>query len=115
VAGPDLIKAIHAVDKTHNGESDSSVLYIPVCPTTEASARYVARERAAFLDGTPAPDFPGGKGESEHLGRPTVEDVKGHSDPIGVQSMGLDRLIAAEDDTPGGKEAVRKANAVLGF
>ncbi len=54
-----MMPAIHAVDKTHNGTGDSSVLYIPVCPTTEESAKYVARQRAAFLEGTPAPDFPG--------------------------------------------------------
>ncbi|KAK3385453.1 hypothetical protein B0H63DRAFT_494451 [Podospora didyma] len=106
---------IHAVDKMHNGTSDASVLYIPVCPTTEASARYMARQRAAFLKGTPAPDFPGGKGESEHIGRPTEEYVRQYSNPMGVQSMGLDRLVAFEGDTSGGEVAVRRANAVLGF
>ncbi|KAK3939214.1 DUF1479-domain-containing protein [Diplogelasinospora grovesii] len=106
---------IHAVDRTHNGTSDSSVLYIPVCPTTEASAEYVAQQRAAFLAGTPGPDFPGGIGESQHVGRPTVEYVRGCSGPEGVQSMGLDEIVAADDDTPGGREAVRRANKVLGF
>ncbi|KAK4194715.1 hypothetical protein QBC40DRAFT_311240 [Triangularia verruculosa] len=82
---------IHAVDKTHNGHSDSSVIYIPVYPTTEANAKYMAHQRAAFLEGTPAPDFPG------------------------VQSLSLDKLVALENDTPGGKEAVRLANKALGF
>ncbi|KAK4184078.1 hypothetical protein QBC35DRAFT_67931 [Podospora australis] len=106
---------IHAVDKTHNGTSDSSVLYIPVCPTTEASARYVARERAAFLEGTPPPDFPGGKGESEHIGRPTAGYVKQYRSPAGAQAMGLEPLEATTGDTPGGKQAVKAANEVLGF
>ncbi|CAI4217794.1 unnamed protein product [Parascedosporium putredinis] len=53
---------IHAVDKVHAGKSDSSVLYIPVCPTTEINAKYLVRQRQAFIDGTPGPDFPGGKG-----------------------------------------------------
>jgi len=111
----DISKAIHAVDRTHNGVADSSVLYIPVCPTTEASALYVARQRDAFLRGTPAPDFPGGKGESEHIGRPSAEYVKSRCDTLGVQAMGLESLPVLEDDTPGGREAVRRANLVLGF
>lgn len=52
---------IHAVDKVHAGRSDSSVFYIPVCPLTAANAEYLARQRQAFRQGTPAPDFPGGR------------------------------------------------------
>ncbi|KAH6623260.1 hypothetical protein F5144DRAFT_495269 [Chaetomium tenue] len=107
--------SIHAVDKKHNGTSDSSVLYIPVCPTTKASAQYMVRQRAAFLQGTPGPDFPGGEGESRHIGRGTEEYVKKYCDPAGVQSMGLDKLATAEDDTPGGKAVVAEANRILGF
>ncbi|KAH8899973.1 DUF1479-domain-containing protein [Thozetella sp. PMI_491] len=106
---------IHAVDKKHNGTGDSSVLYIPVCPTTEESAEYIVRQREAFLDGTPAPDFPGGIGESEHVGRPTEEYVRATFSALGIQSMGLDKLVSLEGDTAGGKLAVQRANAVLGF
>lgn len=91
------------------------MLYIPVCPTTKASAEYVARQRAAFLHGTPGPDFPGGEGESRHIGRATEEYVKKCCEPLGVQAMGLDKLVAMEGDTPGGKAVVEQANAVLGF
>lgn len=101
------------MDRKHSGTSDASVLYIPVCPTTEASARYVARQRDAFLAGTPPSDFPGGTGESAHLGRPTVEHLA-QSDPEGVQSLGLAKLATHEGDSVGGKEAVRRANNVLG-
>ena len=111
----DRLIAIHAVDKKHNGTSDSSVLYIPVCPTTKASAEYMVRQRAAFLQGTPGPDFPGGEGESRHIGRATEDYVKKYCDPAGVQSMGLDKLATAEDDTPGGKAVVAEANRILGF
>ncbi|KAK1834047.1 hypothetical protein QBC39DRAFT_389689 [Podospora conica] len=106
---------IHAVDRRHAGRSDSSVLYIPVCPTTEASARYVARQRDAFLAGTPAPDFPGGKGESEHLGRPTVEYILAQAESEGAQALGLGKLATCEGESAGGEEAVRRANDVLGF
>ncbi|KAK0737916.1 hypothetical protein B0T18DRAFT_333667 [Schizothecium vesticola] len=106
--------AIHAVDRRHGGTSDASVLYIPVCPTTEASARYVARQRDAFLAGTPPSDFPGGTGEAGHLERPTVEHLA-QSAPEGVQSLGLAKVSTYRGDSVGGKEAVRRANHVLGF
>lgn len=110
-----FLSAIHAVDQKHNGTGDSSVLYIPVCPTTKASAEYVARQRAAFVQGTPGPDFPGGEGESRHVGRPTEDYVKKYCDPVGVQSMGLDKLATVEADTPGGKAVVEEANRILGL
>lgn len=66
---------IHAVDSIHSGQNDSSVLYIPTCPLTELNAEYLVRQRKAFLDGTPGPDFPGGDGESRHVGKPTADDV----------------------------------------
>ena len=44
-------KAIHAVDKTHAGAADSSVMYIPACPLTENNAKYLVRQREAFLQG----------------------------------------------------------------
>ncbi|KAF5665303.1 DUF1479 domain-containing protein [Fusarium heterosporum] len=101
---------IHSVDKVHAGSTDSSVLYIPVCPITEQNAEYMVRQREAFKRGTPGPDFPGGAGESEHVDRPT-EDVL---DGPGRQAMGLERLVV-EGSTGGAREAVEKANAVLGF
>jgi hypothetical protein len=103
------------VDKKHNGTTDSSVLYIPVCPTTEESARYVASQRAAFLQGTPAPDFPGGVGESKHTGRLTDDYLRKSATPVGLQSVGLEKLVAVEGETEGGVEAIRRANQVLGF
>ncbi len=86
-----------------------------MCPTTEASAKYVVRQREAFLQGTPGPDFPGGEGESRHIGRPTEEYARKYSDSVGIQAMGLDKLTVAEGETPGAKKAVERANAVLGF
>jgi hypothetical protein len=91
------------------------VLYIPVCPTTKASAEYVVRQREAFRAGTPGPDFPGGEGELQHIGRATEEYVKKYCDPLGVESVGLDKLVTAENDTPGGKAVVAEANKILRF
>ena len=43
--------AIHAVDKIHAGTKDSSVMYIPACPLTEANAEYLKRQRESFFEG----------------------------------------------------------------
>ena len=81
--------AIHAVDRKHTGTQDSSVLYIPVCPLTRTNAEYLARQREAFRRGWPSPDFPGGKGESEHVGRTAEGDVRGVVGDEGLRAMGL--------------------------
>lgn len=101
-------EAIHSVDKVHTGTLDSSVLYIPVCPTTTLNATYIARQRAAFRAGTPGPDFPGGVGEREHVGRPTEGMLKAWTNEEGRRAFGLERL-------EGGREVVGRANEVLGF
>ncbi|KAF4436996.1 hypothetical protein F53441_13136 [Fusarium austroafricanum] len=99
---------IHSVDKVHAGSSDSSVLYIPVCPITAQNAEYMVRQREAFERGTPGPDFPGGAGESGHVGRPTGEVLSGAA----RRAMGMQGLI---DEKGGAGRAVEKANAILGF
>jgi Protein of unknown function (DUF1479) len=108
--------AIHAVDKAHIGKSDSSVLYIPVCPTTKSNAEYLAQQRDAFLNGYPGPDFPGGKGESEHIGRATVDYLMGNLQDEGLQAMGLERLSAMDDEEAvGARQVIDNANEILGF
>ncbi|KAL3418929.1 hypothetical protein PVAG01_09150 [Phlyctema vagabunda] len=106
---------IHAVDKIHEGKTDSSVMYIPVCPTTEVNAEYLVRQRSAFLGGFPGPDFPGGKGESEHSGRPTTSFLEAYGGNESLQAMGLLGLHIDTNEGPGAQEAVRRANSILGF
>ncbi|KAK3114314.1 hypothetical protein LTR53_007487 [Teratosphaeriaceae sp. CCFEE 6253] len=99
---------IHAVDKVHAGHADSSVLYIPACPLTVSNAEFAARQREAFLHGWPCPDFGGGIGESQHVGRPGVHDVE--------KAFGLKALDGeAAGLTRGQKEVVDRANKILGF
>lgn len=81
--------SLHAVDKVHAGQGDSSVLYIPACPLTQANAEYLVRQREAFLAGVPGPDFPGGKGESEHVGRMTTQDIDKAGGKEALAAMGL--------------------------
>jgi len=104
---------IHAVDKLHAGKSDSSVLYIPVCPTTKRNAEYMLVQREAFLKGTPGPDFPGGKGESEHIGRPTEEFLHQVTDEEGLKAFGFRELVGGESE--GAKKVLGEANRILGF
>lgn len=84
---------------------------------TALNARYVARQRAAWRDGTPGPDFPGGEGEARHAGRPTEAMLRGWAGREALQSMGLERLesAAATTTTKGQREVVAQANAILGF
>jgi hypothetical protein len=102
--------SIHAVDKIHAGKGDSSVMYIPACPLTEVNASYLVRQRDAFLDGTPGPDFPGGKGESENVGRMGINDILDAGGEDGLRAMGLTRWEAHLESE---KEIVRVANSIL--
>lgn len=98
------------------GRSDSSVLYIPVCPMTESNVEYLARQRDTFLEGYPGPDFPGGSGESEHTGRSTELYLREHLDSDGLQAMGLEKMkVVGSTPESGADKMVRKANAILGF
>jgi hypothetical protein len=107
---------IHAVDSVHAGKSDSSVMYIPACPLTVANAEFVARQRECFLNGQPCPDFGGGKGEADHVGRPGVEDVMKVGSDEGMRACGLMEWDSSEPGlTPGEKEVMERANKVLGF
>ncbi|KAF8871719.1 hypothetical protein BD779DRAFT_1453556 [Infundibulicybe gibba] len=68
---------VHAVESQHRGRGDSSVLYIPAVPLTGRNAEYLHDQRDNFLAGLPAPDFPGGEGESKFTGRANASDVNG--------------------------------------
>lgn len=110
---------IHAVDKTHTGTTDSSVIYIPTCPLTLDNAQYLVRQRETFLNGTPSPDFGGGEGERHHVGRVTVDDLESVGslrDADGLRSMGLEMWDSeAEGLTAGQRRVMNLANKELGF
>jgi hypothetical protein len=101
---------IHAVDPVHRGQSDSSVFYIPAAPLCEVNAEYLARQRHSFQHGIPPPDFPGGDGESRHVGRATPANVETLE---GRRAMGLEPFQIKSHMTSGEKEMVSKANLVL--
>jgi hypothetical protein len=102
--------SIHAVDKVHAGQRGSSVMYIPACPLTEVIARYLVRQREASSNGTPAPDFPGGKGESEHVGKMRKDDIECAGGEDGLRAMGLANW---ETQLESEREIVRVANSIV--
>lgn len=90
--------------------------YIPACPLTEHNARFVARQREAFLAGTPCPDFGGGIGESAHIGRPGVEDVRQVDPEDGMRAFGLSPWNPSEPGlTAGQRRVMEKSNKILGL
>ncbi|KAI4731490.1 DUF1479-domain-containing protein [Aureobasidium sp. EXF-10728] len=109
---------IHAVDKKHEGTSDSSVLYIPACPLTTRNAEFLARQRQAFLEGLPGPDFGDGVGETSHIGRSGVEDVEEASQgkDAGMVAFGLQEWdSSAAGLSQAQRELFDRANKVLDF
>jgi len=106
---------IHAVDPVHQGKGDSSVMYIGVAPLTPNNAEYLKLQRDSFLSGVPAPDFPGGIGESKHVGRATPEYIAEIGGKAALQAMGLAAFDISEDMDIGEKNAIEEANEILGF
>ncbi|KAI9714559.1 MAG: hypothetical protein M1812_006364 [Candelaria pacifica] len=91
-------------------------MYIPACPLTEANAEYLVRQREAFVNGTPGPDFPGGKGESEHFGRYTADYVQRTIHSEAQRAMGLTKWDTKEQGLGNGqRRMLKKANQILGF
>jgi len=89
-------------------------MYIPACPVTEANAAYVARQRNDFVAGVPPPDFPGGKGESEHIGRSTEATLRGLTNELGLRALGFEKWDPNEGGlSPGQREVLEKANHIL--
>ncbi|WVR03850.1 hypothetical protein IAU60_000847 [Kwoniella sp. DSM 27419] len=97
---------IHAVESVHNGKGPSAVLYIPAVPLTPQNAEYVRDQRQFFHDGRPAPDFPGGVGESHFVGRGVDRDV---TTKEGRQAMGLEAFEVEQGLAPGERDIRLKA------
>ncbi|KAH6656297.1 hypothetical protein BKA67DRAFT_512900 [Truncatella angustata] len=71
----------------------SMLVYTPAAPLTQTNALFLARQRKAFLRGTPAPDFDStGSGlgsEAPHRGRLDEKDIAEVGGEEGLQAMGL--------------------------
>ncbi|EIN03971.1 DUF1479-domain-containing protein [Punctularia strigosozonata HHB-11173 SS5] len=104
----------HAVEEEQLGANDSSVLYIPAVPLTRQNALHLRSQRAHFAAGLPAPDFPGGKGESSFVHRSKPEDVE---DVEARRMLGLEpfALNTGSIVREGERRVVVEANNILGF
>ncbi|KAK7737314.1 hypothetical protein SLS53_006617 [Cytospora paraplurivora] len=72
----------------------SMLIYTPACPLTQTNALFLARQRKAFLQGQPGPDFDSAGGgtmgsEAPHEGRPGIEDIAAVGGDAGLRAMGL--------------------------
>ena len=103
--------AAHMVEKEHEGDRDASVFYILSVPLCDVNADYLKHQRANFLGLTPPPDFPGGVGESKHVGTGSVEDLS----EAGKRAMGCSPFPVSAAATPGERAVYEFANKTLGF
>jgi len=101
---------IHAVEGVHEGQSDSSVLYIPAVPLTVRNAEYLRDQREHFSLGLPAPDFPGGEGESYFLNRGGREHAQGEA---GLRAIGMEKFDILEGASEGEAQTILAANELL--
>lgn len=106
---------IHAVDKVHAGKGDSSVMYIPACPATRTNLEYVKQQRKEFVQGIPPSDFPGGQGESEHVGRPDAAAFVAMTGAEAQRSMGFFPFDVAAAKEEGEASVLRYGNEIMGF
>lgn len=67
------------------------------------------------MKGIPPPDFPGGKGESEHTGRPTLSYLEKNALDDGLRAFGVKPFMVDGASSAGETEVLRYANKVLGF
>ncbi|KAH0828883.1 DUF1479-domain-containing protein [Lanmaoa asiatica] len=98
---------VHAVEGEHKGKEDSSVLYIPAVPLCIKNASYLRSQRIHFVHGLPAPDFPGGEGESGFVDRATAQDLTTQQ---GRQAIGFEPFVATSATNA---ELVEEANKIL--
>ncbi|KAH9987943.1 hypothetical protein BJV74DRAFT_840599 [Russula compacta] len=102
---------IHAVEGMHGGQGDSSVLYIPAVPLTIRNAEYLRDQREHFNRGLPAPDFPGGEGESHFLNRGGLDHIRGGA--TGLRALGFKKFDVPEGASVGEAQAILEGNRVL--
>ncbi|KAG9308574.1 hypothetical protein JVU11DRAFT_11678 [Chiua virens] len=99
--------SVHAVENEHKGQQDSSVLYIPAVPLCVKNVLYLHNQRSNFVRGLPAPDFPGGEGESKFSGRATPQDITTQQ---GRRALGFEAFVAT---SAANTALVDEANKIL--
>ncbi|PSR82500.1 hypothetical protein BD289DRAFT_437318 [Coniella lustricola] len=71
----------------------SMLMYTPACPLTQTNALFLARQRKAFMQGQPGPDFDSAgsamTSEAPHEGRPGRDEIAAVGGDAGLRAMGL--------------------------
>ncbi|KAI0029442.1 DUF1479-domain-containing protein [Vararia minispora EC-137] len=101
---------IHAVESYHGGPVDSSVFYIPAVPLTDYNAEYLRDQKSNFIRGLPAPDFPGGEGETRFVHRGSVDHI---SSGEGRALLGFEPFTLPPEATVAEQEVIKRANELL--
>ena len=103
---------IHAVDKEHQGQSDSSVLYIPACAMTPPNVDFLLKQRQAALAYSPPPDFPGAGGPGEIGFEGAVDWNSINKEGLQAMGMGTKKWEITSAMSEGEKAVVEAANRV---
>ena len=79
---PDLI---HSVEKKHEGDHYSNVMFIGATPYCEKNKKYIQIQKEHFLEGRSAPDFAAEDREVHYKNRATFDDLT----DLGKKAMGF--------------------------
>jgi len=79
---PDLI---HSVEKKHEGDHYSNVIFIGATPYCEKNKKYIQIQKEHFLEGRSAPDFAAEDREVHYKNRATFDDLT----DLGKKAMGF--------------------------
>ncbi|KIX10447.1 uncharacterized protein Z518_01530 [Rhinocladiella mackenziei CBS 650.93] len=104
---------IHAVDKKHHGNGDSSVLYIPACAMTRSNVEYLNRQRMSALKYSPPPDFPGAGGDGEAGFNGAVDWGKINDEGKRAMGLGIRWWDLNQDMSEGERKAIQEGNRAL--
>lgn len=105
---PDLI---HGVERHHNGPEKSSVLYIGSSPLCEKNARYLAKQKAAFLEGQTPPDYPPVGKEIGWKNKASLEDLT----ELGRRQMGFNPWPITGEEAPQQVSLLKRVESILGY
>jgi hypothetical protein len=86
-------------------------MYIGAAPLTKSNAEYIIRQKQAFLQGAPPPDFPGGIGESRFDGRAKERDLRSNAARAGMGFATFE--LKGKSCTDGEREVLRLANEIF--
>ena len=104
---------IHAVDKVHSGQGDSSVLYIPACAMTAPNVEFIKQQRLAALTFSPPRDFPGAGGPGELGFKGAIDWNQVPEDGLRAMGLGSRGWETSPEMSAGEIKVIENANRAL--